>query len=90
MKFKSLRPHQGDKWYNAGDERNADEREVAHLVASGTLEKIADPVENETELTVASKAEPPVDDKAELPVDDKAELPVENDTELTVARKASK
>ena len=56
MKFKSLRPHQGDKWYNAGDERDADEREVAHLLASGTLEKMADPVKNKAELPVENKS----------------------------------
>lgn len=56
MKFKSLRPHQGDKWYDAGDEREADERDVAHLVASGTLEKMADPVKNKVELPVENKS----------------------------------
>ena len=56
MKFKALRPHQGDKWYDVDDEREADEREVAHLVASGTLEKMAEPVKNKAEPAVKNKA----------------------------------
>ncbi len=42
MKFRVLRPHQGDKFYNAGDAREADENTVAHLVKSGTLRKWSD------------------------------------------------
>lgn len=37
MDYKVKRPHQGDKWYDEGDTRVADERDVAHLVASGVL-----------------------------------------------------
>ena len=40
MKFNVLRQHQGDKFYNAGDEREANESDVAHLVKSGVLEPI--------------------------------------------------
>lgn len=39
MKFKVLRPHQGDKWYSAGDEREAREGDVQHLLDRGVLEK---------------------------------------------------
>lgn len=39
MKFKVLRPHQGDTWYDAGDEREAREADVQHLVDRGVLEK---------------------------------------------------
>jgi hypothetical protein len=56
MKFKVLRQHTGDRFYNPGDERDADEREVAHLLASGTLEKMADPVKNKAEPAVKNKA----------------------------------
>lgn len=56
MKFKTIRPHLGDKFYEPGDERDADEREVAHLLASGTLEKMADPVKNKAEPAVKNKA----------------------------------
>ncbi len=46
VQFDVLRPHQGDKWYAEGDERTADEREVAHLVARGVLRKKAPEMEN--------------------------------------------
>ena len=39
MKFTVLRPHQGDKWYDKDDEREAREGDVAHLVERGVLEK---------------------------------------------------
>ena len=56
MKFTTIRPHYGDKMYQPGDARDADEREVAHLVASGTLEKMAEPVKNKAEPAVKNKA----------------------------------
>lgn len=37
MEFMVKRPHQGDKWYNEGDTRIADEADVRHLVAKGVL-----------------------------------------------------
>lgn len=40
MKYKVLRPHQGDKWYDAGDPREARETDVQHLVDRGVLEKV--------------------------------------------------
>ncbi|WP_404861858.1 hypothetical protein [Georhizobium sp. MAB10] len=43
MKFEVLRQHYGDKQYQAGDEREADERDVAHLVKSGVLKRKAEP-----------------------------------------------
>ena len=52
MKFRVLRQHQGDKFYNAGDEREANEGDVAHLVKSGVLEPLK------------SKAEPKPKNKA--------------------------
>lgn len=41
MKFRVLRPHDGDKFYNIGDTREASESEVKHLVPL-TLEPIAE------------------------------------------------
>ena len=59
-KFKVLRQHYGDKLYMAGDTREADERDVAHLVERGVLEpvktKAAQPVENKAEPKVRNKA----------------------------------
>ena len=60
MKYRVLRQHQGDQPYAEGDTREADERDVAHLVANGVLEpvkaKSATPVENKAEPTVKNKA----------------------------------
>lgn len=38
-----MRAHQGDKWYAEGDEREADENYVAHLVERGVLQEKAAP-----------------------------------------------
>ena len=51
MKYTVKRAHQGDKWYSEGDEREAKEADVAHLVGS-----VLEPVK--------TKAEPPVKNKA--------------------------
>jgi len=37
MEYKVLRPHQGDKWYAQGDPREANEGDVAHMVAAKVL-----------------------------------------------------
>lgn len=58
MKFIVKRHHFGDRDYAAGDEREAVEAEVKHLVANGVL---------------VAKAEPPAPkNKAEKPVSNKA------------------
>lgn len=58
--FKVLRQHHGDKPYSEGDTRDADERDVAHLVANGVLE----PIKAKAERAVENKAEPAVKNKA--------------------------
>jgi hypothetical protein len=40
MKFKVLRHHLGDKQYAPGDEREAAESDVTHLVRAGVLEPV--------------------------------------------------
>lgn len=60
MKFKVLREHHGDKDYKAGDERNADPADVAHLVEKGVL------------AAPKTKAEPAPQNKAAKPADNKA------------------
>ncbi|MBM3603645.1 MAG: hypothetical protein FJX25_02580 [Alphaproteobacteria bacterium] len=59
-KFKVLRQHHGDKPYAEGDTREADERDVAHLVANGVLE----PMKAKAEPAAKNKAEPAVQNKA--------------------------
>lgn len=49
MKFLVKRQHFGDRMYMPGDEREASESDVAHLVKAGVLEK--------TEGTAKNKAE---------------------------------
>lgn len=39
MKFMVIRQHLGDRMYMPGDEREAQESEVAHLLKNGVLEK---------------------------------------------------
>ncbi|WP_313031716.1 hypothetical protein [Brucella sp.] len=42
MKYEVIRQHQGDKFYLPGDERDASENDVAHLVKSGVLKAKAE------------------------------------------------
>lgn len=60
MKYHVLRRHIGDKLYEEGDEREADEGDVAHLVKNGVLQPSG------------QKAEPAVKNKAEKPLKNKA------------------
>lgn len=56
MKFRVVRPHQGDRWYNEGDERDAKEHDVTHLVANGVLEKMAEKPKNKMAKAPKNKA----------------------------------
>ncbi|WP_203595689.1 hypothetical protein [Salipiger sp. PrR003] len=56
MKFKVLRPHQGDVWYAAGDEREAREAEVQHLVDRGVLAKVEPEPKNKAVTAPKTKA----------------------------------
>ncbi|WP_420916546.1 hypothetical protein [Pseudophaeobacter leonis] len=57
MDYKVIRPHQGDKWYDQGAPREAEARDVAHLVAAGVVGP-ADAVQ-EGETASQSKAAVP-------------------------------
>ncbi len=57
--FKVQRQHLGDKMYLPGDERTADRKEVAHLIAKGVLE----PVKGKADAHAKNKAAPKVDNK---------------------------
>ncbi|EPE99529.1 hypothetical protein [Rhizobium grahamii] len=54
-----LRQHLGDKMYMPGDERQATEGDVTHLIRNGVLE------EKKSEKRVVNKAAPPVKNKSE-------------------------
>lgn len=57
MQFKVLREHQGDKPYAKGDVREAQERDVKHLIKSGVLKKMAEPAKNKADKPVQNKAQ---------------------------------
>ncbi len=56
MKFQVMRQHFGDRMYEPGDTRDADEGDVLHLIINGVLAK--------AEPTTANKAEPKTANKA--------------------------
>lgn len=73
MEYKVKRPHQGDKWYDVGDTRDAKPNSVAHLVASGTL---VDPSDDNGEAqSEGETSEPTVENKADTPATNKAQTP---------------
>lgn len=53
MKFTVMRRHLGDKMYEPGDEREASEGDVSHLVKAGVLKKARE----KSEPAPANKAE---------------------------------
>ncbi|MBO9453259.1 hypothetical protein J7426_23560 [Tropicibacter sp. R16_0] len=73
MEYKVMRPHQGDKWYDVGDPRDAKPNSVAHLVASGTL---VDPsADDGAAQSEGEKSEPTVENKSDTPASNKAQKP---------------
>lgn len=60
MKFRTLRRHYGDRMYEPGDEREAREDDVKHLVKAGVLE----PVEGKRKAAAPeNKADAPAENK---------------------------
>lgn len=59
MKFEVLRRHRGDRDYRPGDEREANESDVVHLVRAGVLRRKAEPKRAQTKAEAApqNKAE---------------------------------
>ncbi|WP_181892965.1 hypothetical protein [Falsiruegeria mediterranea] len=73
MEYKVVRPHQGDKWYDVGDTREAKPISVAHLVASGTL---VDPsADDGAASSEGEKSAPAVENKSDTPASNKAQKP---------------
>ncbi|WP_406871617.1 hypothetical protein WHT83_14955 [Aminobacter sp. P9b] len=56
MKFRVKREHFGDKMYMTGDEREAKESDVAHLVKAGVLEKSEPAPKNKAEKAPKNKS----------------------------------
>lgn len=59
MKFVVLRRHRGDRDYRPGDEREANESDVVHLVRAGVLRRKEEPKKT------SAKAEAAPQNKAE-------------------------
>lgn len=57
MQYVVKRQHFGDKMYYSGDTREADPRDVAHLIKSGVL------AEKNSNQTILNKAEKPAKNK---------------------------
>lgn len=68
MKYTVTRQHYGDKLYVPGDEREAKEADVAHLVKNGVLAEMKAPAKK-----VEAKAAPQVENKAVTPAANKAD-----------------
>lgn len=56
MKYTVKRQHLGDRMYHAGDEREAREADVEHLVSRGVLVKAEPDVKNKAEKATKNKA----------------------------------
>jgi len=57
MKYIVERQHYGDKLYLKGDEREAEPRDVAHLVANGVLVEVKAAPKNKARVAPKNKAE---------------------------------
>lgn len=55
MKFKVIRAHEGDQFYNVGDIREANEQDVSHLIGT-SLVKAPDAQDNKAAPLAKSKA----------------------------------
>lgn len=56
MRYSVIRQHLGDKMYMPGDEREAAESEVAHLVKAGVLAKATAAPKNKAEKAPQNKS----------------------------------
>lgn len=65
MIYNVTRQHLGDKLYLKGDQREADPHSVAHLVSSGVLVAVKEPVEEKALNVPKNKARKVSRNKAE-------------------------
>lgn len=86
MQFEVMRQHLGDRFYNEGDTREANEQDVMHLIKNGVLrQKIAtDKADQEPpnvtndDTTPADKEDEVAEEKTPKKARNKAEKPLKN------------
>ncbi|WP_299938587.1 hypothetical protein [uncultured Pelagimonas sp.] len=70
MEYLVKRPHEGDKWYNPGDIREANPQTVKHLVDRGVL--VVKPADEDPVETVKQAVVKAADKKAKAKPENKA------------------
>lgn len=82
MQFEVMRQHLGDRFYNEGDIREANEQDVMHLIKNGVLRK-------KIAVDKADKEPPNVTNDDTTPADKEEEV-VEEETLAKARNKAKK
>lgn len=86
MQFEVMRQHLGDRFYNEGDIREANEQDVMHLIKNGVLrkkiavdkaEQVPPNVTND-DPTPADKEDEVVEEETPAKARNKAEKPLKN------------
>lgn len=86
MQFEVMRQHIGDRFYNEGDIREANEQDVMHLIKNGILRKkmVTDKADKEPpnvtndDTTPADKEDEVVEEETPAKARNKAEKPLKN------------
>lgn len=86
MQFEVMRQHLGDRFYNEGDIREANEPDVAHLIKNGVLRKkmVTDKADKEPpnvtndDTTPAGEEEEVVEEETPAKARNKAKKPLKN------------
>lgn len=86
MQFEVMRQHLGDRFYNEGDTREANEQDVMHLIKNGVLrkkmttskaEQVPPNITND-DTTPADKDDEVVEEETPAKARNKAEKPLKN------------
>lgn len=86
MQFEVMRQHLGDRFYNEGDIREANEQDVMHLIKNGVLRKkiVVDKAEQvppnvtNDDTTPADKEDNVAEEETPAKARNKAEKPLKN------------
>lgn len=86
MQFEVMRQHLGDRFYNEGDTREANEQDVMHLIKNGVLQKkmVTDKADKEPpnvtndDTTPAGEEEEVVEEQTPAKASNKAKKPLKN------------